>query len=260
MRLPKGKPMPSAVCRFQTQYLRNWMSWRVAEVLKDEFAYNQSQRRSIPLLSYKTKAGANYRAFWQDSLPMSPWVLQRTGLTHARTALTSKRFQNILRQLILRTKDIHSLTSALDTDTRKTVLPCCHCPKSNASVPKQESAHLAAVLFQKRVPFLLPLFGGQGSKRGLLWQTPKSLYDIHKHFVAPIRPDSRRRHPCASSCWSPVKIGSGLKGQPPLIYKFGLYLASWLSGAAAHPAVPCLCLGSHIVSRGNEMRTKIQDK
>ena len=150
MRLPKGKPMPSAVCRFQTQYLRNWTSWRVAEVLKDEFAYNQSQRRSIPLLSYKTKAGANYRAFWQDSLPMSPWVLQRTGLTHARTALTSKRFQNILCQLILRTKDIHSLTSALDTDTRKTILPCCHCPKSNASVPKQESAHLAAVFCSKK--------------------------------------------------------------------------------------------------------------
>ena len=93
---------------------------------------------------------------------------------HSRTALLLNVFEYFT-STYLATKDVHSLTSTFDTDTRKTVLSAYFLAVAtlkmrqvDASIPKQESALqvLAAALSKKSSVFAL--FCGQGTKRSLL--------------------------------------------------------------------------------------------
>jgi fatty acid synthase subunit alpha len=75
--------------------------------------------------------------------------------THAYTALLLNVFKH-LTSTYLATKDIHSLTSTFDTDTRKTVVSAYFLAVAalktreiDTSIPKQESALLAATLSKK---------------------------------------------------------------------------------------------------------------
>ena len=108
--------------------------------------------------------------------------------THARTALLLNVFKYFT-STYLATKDIHSLTSTFDTDTRKIVLSAYFLAVSalktreiDVSIPKQESALLATVLSKKASVFAL--FGGQGTNE-VYFDELQNLYDIYKPFVAP---------------------------------------------------------------------------
>ena len=86
-------------------------------------------------------------------------------------------------------KDIHSLTCTFDTDTCKTVLSVyflavatLKAREIDASIPKQESALLAAALSKKASVFAL--FGGQGTNE-VYFDELQNLYDIYKPFMAP---------------------------------------------------------------------------
>ena len=132
------------------------------------------------------------------------------------------------------TKDIHLLTSIFDTDTRKTVLSAyflavatLKAREIDTSIPKQESALLTAVLSKKASIFAL--FGGQGTNE-VCFDELQYLYDIYKPFV-----DS-----FVQSLTEGVLVPLVAEEEASTYYTFGLDVVSWLSGAAAHPAVPYL--------------------
>ena len=92
----------------------------MAEVLKDEFIHNQSQRDTVDItaqLENKAEAAIELSASFLAYVTKS---IAKDQSTHARTALLNvfKYFTSTY----LATKDIHSLTSTFDTDTCKTVL------------------------------------------------------------------------------------------------------------------------------------------
>ena len=131
-------------------------------------------------------------------------------------------------------KDIHSLTSTFDTDTRKIVLSAyffavaaLKAREIDVSIPKQESALLAAVLSKKASIFAL--FGGQGTNE-VYFDELQNLYDIYKPFVAPF----------VQTLTEDVLVPLVAEEEASTHYTFGLDVLSWLSGAAARPAVPYL--------------------
>ena len=140
----------------------------MAEVLKEEFIHKQSQRDAVDTtaqLENEAEAtielSARFLAYVAESIAVDQ-------STHARTALLFNVFKNFT-STFLATKDIHSLTSTFDTDTRKTVLSAyflavaaLKAREIDASIPKQESALLAAVLSKKASIFAL--FGGQETR------------------------------------------------------------------------------------------------
>jgi fatty acid synthase subunit alpha, fungi type len=90
--------------------------WTAAEVLKDEFAHNQSQRDTVdtPADEEATiELSASFLAYVAESIA-------EDQSTHAHTALLLNVFQ-YFSSTYLATKDIHSLTSTFNTDTRRTV-------------------------------------------------------------------------------------------------------------------------------------------
>jgi fatty acid synthase subunit alpha len=105
--------------------------------------------------------------------------------THARTALLLNVF-NYFTSTCLATRNIHSLTSTFDTDTRRTVLTvyflAAAALKEFDASPKQESAFLAAALSKKASVFAL--FVGQGTN-DVYFDELQNLYYIYKPYVAP---------------------------------------------------------------------------
>ena len=135
----------------------------------------------------------------------------------------------------LTTKDIHSLTSTFDTDTRKTVLSAyflsiaaLKAQDIDASIPKQPgSALLTAALSNKASVFAL--FGGQGTNE-VYFDELQNLYEIYNPFVAPF----------VQMLTENVLVPLVAEEDASTCYGFGLDVASWLSGAAARPAVSYL--------------------
>ena len=152
--------------------------------------------------------------------------------THARTALLLNVF-NYFTSTYLATKDIHSLTSTFDNDTRKAVLTAYFLATAALKAreidtsPKQESALLAAALSKKASVFAL--FGGQGTNE-VYFDELQNLYDIYKPFVAPF----------VQTLTEEVLAPLVAEEEGSTHYTFGLDVVSWLSGAAARPAVPYL--------------------
>ena len=141
----------------------------MAEILKDKFTHKQSQRDAVdtttPLeneveTTIAIELSARFLAHVAESIT-------EVQSTHAHTALLLNVFKYFA-STYLATKDIHSLTSIFDTDTRKTVLSAyflavaaLKAQEIDISIPKQESALLSAVLSKKASIFAL--FGGQGT-------------------------------------------------------------------------------------------------
>src|ERR1700734_3074055 len=95
--------------------------WTTAEILRDEFTHNQSQRDTVDTtaqLENEAEAtielSASFLAYVAESIA-------KDQSTQARTALLVNVFKYFM-STNLATKDIYSLTSTFDTDTRKTVL------------------------------------------------------------------------------------------------------------------------------------------
>ena len=205
----------------------------MAEVLEDEFTLKQSQQDAVDTIAQlenqeeaTVELSARFLAYVAESI---------TGdqPTHAHTALLLNVFKYFA-STYLATKDIHSLTSIFDTDTRKTVLSAyllavatLKAREVDASIPKQESALLAAVLSKKASIFAL--FGGQGTNE-VYFDELQNLYDIYKPFVAPF----------AQALTENVLVPLVAEEEASTYYTFGLDVLSWLSGVAARPAVPYL--------------------
>jgi hypothetical protein len=126
------------------------------------------------------------------------------------------------------------LTSIFDTDTRKTVLSAyflavaaLKAREIDASIPKQESALLTAVLSEKASIFAL--FGGLGTNE-VYFDELQNLYDIYKPFVAPF----------VQTLTKDVLVPLVAEEEASTYYTFGLDIVSWLSGAAVRPAVSYL--------------------
>jgi hypothetical protein len=108
---------------------------------------------------------------------------------HARTALPLNVFKHFT-SAYLATKDIHSLTSTFDTETRKIVLfayfhtiAALKEQEIDCPIPKQpESALLAAALSKKAS--IYALFEGQGTN-GVYFDELQSLHDTYIPFVVP---------------------------------------------------------------------------
>ena len=132
-------------------------------------------------------------------------------------------------------KDIHSLTSTFDTNTRKIVLSAYFLAVAtlkaqgiDASIPKQpESVLLAAALSKKASIFAL--FGGQGTNE-VYFDELQNLYDIYKPFVAPF----------VQALTEDVLVPLVAKEEGSAYYAFGLDVSSWLSGATPRPILPYL--------------------
>ena len=164
----------------------------MAEVLKDKFIHNQSQRDTVDITAQlENKAevaielSASFLAYVTESIA-------KDQSTHARTALLLNVFKYFT-STYLATKDFHSLTSTFDTDTRKTVLSAyfltvaaLKAREIDTSIPKQESALLAAALSKKASIFAL--FSGQGTNED--GPQPRPLRIQHQR---PNRSDSRAR-------------------------------------------------------------------
>ena len=205
----------------------------MAEVLRDEFTHKQFHRDTVDTtaqLENETEAtielSARFLAYVAESIV-------EDQSTHARTALLLNVFKYFT-TTYLATKDIHSLTSTFDTDTRKTVLSAyflafaaLKAREIDASIQKQESALLATALSEKASIFAL--FGGQGTNE-VCFDELQNLYDIYKPFV-----DS-----FVQSLTEGVLVPLVAEEEASTYYTFGLDVVSWLSGAAAHPAVPYL--------------------
>ena len=135
----------------------------------------------------------------------------------------------------LGTKDIHSLASTFDTDTRKLVLSAYFRAVAilkerevDAPIPKQpESALLTAALSKKASIFAL--FGGQGTNE-VYFDELQSLYDTYTPFVAPF----------IQTITDDVLAPLATKEEASTYYTFGLDVASWLSGATTRPTVSYL--------------------
>ena len=122
----------------------------------------------------------------------------------------------------------------MDTDTCKIVLSAyffavtaLKAREIDVSIPKQESALLATVLSKKASIFAL--FGGQGTNK-VYFDELQNLYDIYKPFVAPF----------VQTLTEDVLVPLVAEEEASTHYTFGLDVLSWLSGAAARPAVPYL--------------------
>ena len=208
--------------------------WTVAEVLKDEFIHNQSQRDTIDItaqLENKAEAAielsASFLAYVTESIA-------KDQSTHAHTTLLLNMFKYFT-STYLATKDIHSLTSTFNTNTCKTVLSAyfltvaaLKAQEINASIPKQESALLATALSKKASVF--SLFSGQGTNK-VYFDELQNLYDIYKLFVAPFI------QTLTQDVLAPLVA---MEETSTYYYTFGLDILSWISGVTARPAVSYL--------------------
>jgi fatty acid synthase subunit alpha, fungi type len=209
--------------------------WTAAEVLKDEFTHNQSQRDDLDTTAQlENEAEATVELSARFLTHVAKSITKDPQSIHARTAL----LLNVLKYFTstyLTTKDIHSLTSTFDIDTRKTVLSAyflsiaaLKAQDIDASIPKQpESVLLTAALSNKASVFAL--FGGQGTNE-VYFDELQNLYEIYNPFVAPF----------VQTLTEDVLVPLVAKEEASTCYAFGLDVASWLSGATARPAVPYL--------------------
>ena len=209
--------------------------WTAAEVLKDEFTHTQSQRDDVDTtaqLEDEIIASIELSARFLKHIAES--ITEDLYSSHARTAL----LLNVLKYFTsayLSTRDIHSLTSTFDADTRKIVLSAYFYAVAtlkardvHVSIPKQPESALLTAAFSKKAS-VFALFGGQGTNE-VYFDELQNLYEIYRPFVASF----------VQSLTEDVLVPLVAEEEAPTYYAFGLDVASWLSGATARPAVPYL--------------------
>ena len=142
----------------------------MAEVLKDDFTHNQSQQDPVDTtaqLENETEASIELSArFLRLAYVVEGLAEDQSTLINSYSYHVTSQHVQFFLSTYLATKDIHSLTSTFDTDTRKSILSAYFLAVAalkahDASIPKQESTLLAAALSKKASIFAL--FGGQGT-------------------------------------------------------------------------------------------------
>jgi fatty acid synthase subunit beta len=155
-----------------------------------------------------------------------------TESADARVAL----LQNVLKHFTstyLWEKDIHTLASAFDTETRKTVLTAyykavAYLKERGIPVPSQPKSALLEHAGSGKAS-IFALFGGQGSNE-VYFDELQNLYDIYEPFVAPF----------VEALTSDILVSLAKEEQHTPFYTYGLNVASWLSGAVERPNITYL--------------------
>ncbi|KAF8071859.1 fatty acid synthase [Lyophyllum atratum] len=208
--------------------------WIVAEVLRDDFAHNQTLLDAVDAtaqLENENEATvelvARFLAFVTEKLH------DEAQSTAARTSLLLNLLKHFTSSY-LASKDVHSLTSAFDTEVRKAVLSAYF--QAVAALQSQNvadiptgpvSALLSAATSGKASIFAL--FGGQGTNE-VYFDELQSLYDIYKPFVAPF----------LASVTDEVLAPLAEEHEASPHYTHGLDVVAWLDDASARPSVAYL--------------------
>lgn len=204
--------------------------WIAAEVLKEEFTTTIDAGIVVDDDADESAAeatvelAARFLSHVASSVPKDPQSV------NARTAVLS----NVLRHFtstLLATQDVHSLTAAYTTDTRKLVLTAYFAAigtlqaQGVEDIPRQpESALLNAASDGKASIFAL--FGGQGTNEVYLDEL-QGFYDIYRPFV-----ESYLREVTNS-----VLVPLAEEENDSTFYTYGLDVVSWLSGATPRPSI-----------------------
>jgi fatty acid synthase subunit alpha len=198
----------------------------VAEVLKDEFTHKQSQRDAVDTtvqLEHEAEAtielSARFLAYVSESIA-------EDQSTHARTALLLNVFKYFT-STYLATKDIHSLTSTFDTDTRKIILSAYFLAVATLKTREIDVSRIRTSCrsFVQKGFHFCPVWW-PGNKRSLLDEL-QNLYDIYKPFVAQFV------QTLTEDVLAPLVAEE--EASSTTHYTFGLDVWSWLSGTAAVP-------------------------
>ncbi|TFK33214.1 fatty acid synthase [Crucibulum laeve] len=208
--------------------------WIAAEVLRDEFTHIQSTLDAVDTtaeLENEAEAtvelAARFLSLVAKSLGKDPQS------TQARTALLYNVFEHFT-STYLATKDVHSLSAAYATETRKIVLAAYfHAVaelrnKNVQDIPQQpKSALLAASANGKASIFAL--FGGQGTNE-VYFDELQNFYDIYGAFVTPF----------LQKVTQEILVPLSNAHQDTSHYTYGLDVVAWLSGAAPRPSTAYL--------------------
>ncbi|KAJ7762020.1 fatty acid synthase [Mycena maculata] len=208
--------------------------WISAEVLRDEFAHEQSLVDAVDATAQlENQAEATVELAARFLGYVAQKVHQVPESTTARTALLLNVFKHFTSTYLL-TKDIHSLAASYDTEVRKAVLTSYFLALATlreskvADLPSgPHPALLTAVAAKKASVFAL--FGGQGTNE-VYFDELQSLYDIYKPFVASF----------LATITNDALIPLAAAQESTTHYTFGLDVASWLSGAVPRPSTAYL--------------------
>ena len=151
---------------------------------------------------------------------------------HARTA--AALLLNVLKHFTsayLAAKDIHTLASGFDTETRKTVLSAYFravAALQPAPVPTQPASALPTAASSGKAS-IFALFGGQGTNE-VYFDELQNLYIIYTPFVAS----------SLQTVTEDILIPLAEEEDDSTFYTYGLDVVSWLSGTVPRPAVSYL--------------------
>ncbi|KAL0065236.1 fatty acid synthase alpha subunit Lsd1 [Marasmius tenuissimus] len=207
----------------------NHDEWISAEVLRDEFAHEQSLIDAVDTTAeLENQAEANLEL----AARFLGFVAQRIDIDSESIIARTSLLLNVLKfftTTYLSEKDVHSLTSTFDVEVRKTVLSSYFLAlaalrnRGEKDIPVgPQSALLAAASSGKAS--IYALFGGQGTGEVYIDEL-QYLYDIYKPFVAPL-----------ISTLTDVLVPLAEQHQETSFYTHGLDVASWLSGASTRPS------------------------
>lgn len=202
--------------------------WIVAEVLSNEFIHTQSQLNVVDgSTQSENKAEANIELVAKFLAHVAAGINEDAQSMEARTALLSNVFK-FFTSTYLSEKDIYTLTSAFDTETRKTVLSSYYqavasLTERNINFPTQPNSALLEAAVSNKVS-IFALFGGQGTNE-VYFDELQYLYDVYKPFVSPF----------VQSVTADVLIPLAEKEQNSSFYAFGFDVISWLSGSTSRP-------------------------
>ncbi|KAG5638483.1 hypothetical protein H0H81_012415 [Sphagnurus paluster] len=208
--------------------------WIAAEVLRDDFAHNQTLIDAVDAtaqLENQDEATTELVASFLD------FVAQRLHEEQDSIPARTSVLLNVLKfftSSYLSTKDVHTLSSGFDTGVRKTVLSAYF--QAIAALQSQnvtdiptcpESALLAAATSGKAS--IYALFGGQGTNE-VYFDELQSLFDIYKPFVASF----------LATVTNDVLVPLATEEAYSNHYTYGLDVVSWLKDATARPSIAYL--------------------
>ncbi|KNZ81816.1 Fatty acid synthase subunit alpha [Termitomyces sp. J132] len=205
--------------------------WIAAEVLRDDFAHNQSLLDAVNVtaqLENENEAvielAAKFLGFVVDKID------EESQSTPARTSL----LLNVLKFFTtsyLTTKDVHTLASSFDTEVRKTVLAAYFKAiaalqsKNVANLPVGPTSALLSAATSGKAS-IYALFGGQGTNE-VYFDELQSLYDTYKLFVAPF----------LATVTKEVLVPLAEEQTTNTHYTYGLDVLAWLVDPTIRPPV-----------------------
>ncbi|GLB40343.1 putative protein with domain of unknown function (DUF1729) [Lyophyllum shimeji] len=208
--------------------------WVAAEVLRDDFAHNQSL---VDAVDATAQLENQEEAIVELVAKFLGFVAQKLHEEPQSTAARTSLLLNVLKHFTtsyLANKDVHTLSSAFDTEVRKAVLAAYFQAvaalqsQNVADIPTgPQSALFAAATSGKASIFAL--FGGQGTNE-VYFDELQALYDVYKPFVAPFLATVTRE----------VLVPLAEEENASTHYTHGLDVVTWLSDASARPSIAYL--------------------